>query len=388
MQIRETVKFFIQYVLLGLAVACLFLLLRQQLIPAGSENLQPGQTIRSLPGSGESGPHQGVISYQAAVALTAPAVVNVYAGRVYGQASHPLLQDPVFRRFFGDAAPEPEQRRSNNLGSGVIMNRDGYILTNAHVIKDADIIQVTLRDGRQIDARVVGTDPDTDLAVLHITMDGLPGIPIGDSSRIRIGDVVLAIGNPYDFGQTVTQGIISATGRKRLGITTFEDFIQTDADINPGNSGGALITADGRLIGINTAIISNSGGSQGIGFATPINQAADIMQQIIKNGRVVRGWLGIEAQLLSPDIIEATGLVHGGIQVAAVLQGGPAELAGIIPGDIIISLGGQPTSDPQQAIQLITGLNPGMDIEVTLLRGWEQHTLRAKVAQRPPLELR
>jgi len=372
-----------QSALVGLAAACLFLLIRPQLISPGPDNSPPGVDIQSLSDSGEFRNQQQPVSYQAAVAATAPAVVNVYASKVYQQTKHPLFQDPIFRRFFGEAPSLPEQRRSNNLGSGVIMNRDGYVLTNAHVIQDADDIRVTLRDGRQTYARVVGIDPDTDLAVLHITMDNLPAIPIGDSSKLRVGDVVLAIGNPYDFGQTVTQGIVSATGRKRLGITTFEDFIQTDADINPGNSGGALITARGELIGINTAIVSNSGGSQGIGFTTPINQAIDIIQQIIANGRVVRGWLGIEAQILSPDIIEVTGLINGGVLVAGVLQNGPAEQAGIIPGDIIISLGGQPTSDPQQAIKLITELNPGMDIEVTILRGWDQQTLRAKIAQRP-----
>jgi serine protease DegS len=379
----QTVKFIMQSVLVGLAAACLFLLLRPQFFSSDSDNSSPGVVAHSFSESEEFQYRQGPVSYQAAVAATAPAVINVYASKVYQQTKHPLFQDPLFRRFFGEAPSLPEQRRSNNLGSGVIINRDGYVLTNAHVIQDADDIRVTLRDGRQTYARVVGIDPDTDLAVLHITMDNLPTIPIGDSSKLRIGDVVLAIGNPYDFGQTVTQGIVSATGRKRLGITTFEDFIQTDADINPGNSGGALITARGELIGINTAIISNSGGSQGIGFATPINQALDIIQQIIANGRVVRGWLGIEAQILSPDIIEVTGLVNGGVLVAGVLQNGPAEQAGIIPGDIIISLGGQPTSDPQQAIKLITELNPGMDIEVTILRGWDQQTLRAKIAQRP-----
>jgi Do/DeqQ family serine protease len=380
---KQTVKFIAQSVLVGLAAACLFLLLRPQFIPPGPANSPTGVDTQSPFDSDELRNKQGPVSYQAAVAVTAPAVINVYASKVYQQKKHPLFQDPIFRRFFGEAPSLPEQGRSNNLGSGVIMNRDGYVLTNAHVIQNADDIRVTLRDGRQTYARVVGIDPDTDLAVLHITMDNLPAIPIGDSSKLRVGDVVLAIGNPYDFGQTVTQGIVSATGRKRLGITTFEDFIQTDADINPGNSGGALITARGELIGINTAIVSNSGGSQGIGFATPINQAIDIIQQIIANGRVARGWLGIEAQILSPDIIESTGLINGGVLVAGVLQNGPAEQAGIIPGDIIISLGGQPTSDPQQAIKLITELNPGMDIEVTILRGWDQQTLRAKVAQRP-----
>lgn len=323
------------------------------------------------------------LSYKRAVELAAPAVVNIHASKVFQQRVNPLFQDPIFQRFFGPVEPSPNKRRDSNLGSGVIMDKQGFILTNAHVIRDKDDIRVTLFDGRQTNAKVIGIDADTDLAVLQIQLQNLSTIPVGNSEQLRVGDIVLAIGNPYDFGQTVTQGIVSAKGRKRMGITTFEDFIQTDADINPGNSGGALITADGRLIGINTAIISNTGGSQGIGLATPINLALDVMQQLITNGRVVRGWLGIEAQLLPPDIIRELDLKTGGILVAAVLNDGPADQAGIIPGDIIINLDDQTFDGPQQAIQMISRLKPGTNIKVNIMRGWEQMTLQAVVAERP-----
>jgi S1-C subfamily serine protease len=271
------------------------------------------------------------------------------------------------------------------VGSGVIVSGDGYILTNGHLIREADEIQVTLRDGRQTTARVIGTDPDTDLAVLKIELTDLPSIPLGDSEALRVGDVVLAIGNPYGFGQTVTQGIVSATGRKRLGITTFEDFIQTDAAINPGNSGGALVTARGELVGINTAIISNTGGSQGIGLATPASIAIDVMRQLINYGRVTRGWLGIEAQLVPPGSIPPD-IAASGVLVAAVLNGGPADQAGIMPGDIIVRIIGQPVSDPDEAIRLISKIDPGTEIELLVLRGWQLVNLRARVGERPPMQ--
>jgi len=232
-------------------------------------------------------------------------------------------------------------------------------------------------------AQLIGLDTDTDLAVINIKLQDLPMIPIGDSSRLLIGDIVLAIGNPYNFGQTVTQGIVSATSRKRRGISYFDDFIQTDADINLGNSGGALVNAAGELIGINTAIISSSGGSEGIGLATPINQALDVMNQIIKNGKVVRGWLGIEAQTLGPDIIESANLETGGVLVTAIMRNGPAENAGIVPGDIILNIDGKNVSSPDQAIETITNLVPGRDIKIKILRGWEQQELVAIIAQRP-----
>lgn len=373
MQIKQALIFIVQYTAFGLAAAFLLLLLI-------SDHSEPGFSIAN--------PFQsGRYSYNDAVMLTAPAVVNVYASRVYRARVHPLFNDPLFQRFFGNTPGVPRKRRDSSIGSGVIMNTDGYILTNAHVIQTANKIHVTLNDGRQTDARIIGIDMDTDLAVLNVNLQGLPEIPIGDSSKLQVGDVVLAIGNPYDFGQTVTQGIVSATSRKRRGINFFDDFIQTDADINIGNSGGALINAKGELIGINTAIISSSGGSEGIGLATPINQALDVLQQIIDNGKVVRGWLGIEAQTLGMDLIEVANLESGGVLVTAIMRDGPAENAGMVPGDIIISIDGKNVSSPDQAIEMITGLVPGSRIKIKLLRGWEQRELSATVAQRPNIKM-
>lgn len=326
-------------------------------------------------------------SFNNAVTSTAPAVVNVYASKVYQERVHPLFQDPLFRRFFGNPASKPKQRRDSSIGSGVIMNAAGYILTNAHVLQDANDIRITLNDGRQSQAQLIGLDTDTDLAVINIPLKNLPMIPIGDSSSLKVGDIVLAIGNPYNFGQTVTQGIVSAISRKRRGISFFDDFIQTDADINLGNSGGALVTAKGQLVGINTAIISSSGGSEGIGLATPINQAMDVMNQLIKNGKVVRGWLGIEAQTLSTDILESANLDTGGVLVTAIIRNGPAESSGMVPGDIIISIDGENVISPDQAIEMITGLIPGNEVTIKILRGWERQELIAKIAQRPSAKM-
>ena len=369
MQFKKNLIFILQYSAYGLAAAFLFLLIT-------SGDLPSNISFSSLSDSSR-------YSFNDAVESTAPAVVNVYASKVYQERTHPLFQDPLFRHFFGDVPTKPKNRRDSSIGSGVIMNTAGYILTNAHVIRDANDIHITLNDGRQVQAQLVGLDTDTDLAVMNIKLQNLPMIPIGDSSRLQVGDIVLAIGNPYNFGQTVTQGIVSATSRKRRGISYFDDFIQTDADINLGNSGGALVNAAGELIGINTAIISSSGGSEGIGLATPINQALDVMNQIIKNGKVVRGWLGIEAQTLSADIIESANLETGGVLVTAIMRNGPAENAGIVPGDIILNIDGKNVSSPDQAIETITNLVPGNDIKIKILRGWEQQELIAIIAQRP-----
>jgi len=364
---RNSIRFVLKYITLGLIAAAVILL--------GWPNLVNNDAISTDLGF--------VRSYSDAVNVAAPAVVNVYASRVFQQQANPLFQDPLFQRFFGEFHPTPNRRRDSNLGSGVIMSPQGYILTSAHVIKDKDETQVTLNDGRQAEAEIIGIDTDTDLAVLRINLDKLPVIRKGDSNSLNVGDVVLAIGYPYDFGQTVTQGIVSAKGRKRMGITTFEDFIQTDADINPGNSGGALIAATGELVGINTAIFSTTGGSQGIGLATPVNLALNVMQQIIEHGFVVRGWLGIEAQILPPDIIKETALENGGVLVAGVLKGGPADLAGMVPGDIILKLADQIVSNPQQAIELISSLKPGTRLDILIMRGWEHVNVQAQVATRP-----
>lgn len=370
MPVNNMLRFVLRSVLVGLTAAIVIIL-----VWPGVVNHEP------VPATGAAA--SNVNSYSAAVSAATPAVVNVYASKVLQQPANPLFQDPLFQRFFGEIQPPPGTRRDSNLGSGVIMNQDGYILTNAHVIQGKDEIRITLNDGRQAVARVIGIDVDTDLAVLRINLDQLPPIAIGNSDKLRVGDVVLAIGNPFDFGQTVTQGIVSAKGRKRMGVTTFEDFIQTDADINPGNSGGALITASGELVGINTAIISNTGGSLGIGLATPINLALEVMHDLIRDGRVVRGWLGIEAQILPADVRREAGLEQGGVLVAGILKGGPADQAGMMPGDIILTVAANAVSDPQQAIEMISGIKPGAMVEIMIMRGWEQMKLEIQVATRP-----
>ncbi|MCK2182612.1 Do family serine endopeptidase [Halomonas getboli] len=326
---------------------------------------------------------QGQVSYATAVDQAAPAVVNVYSSRVVERDSHPLMSDPFFRQFFGNDAPR-RQRMLSSLGSGVIVSEDGYVLTNNHVIRGADQIQVALRDGRETIAEVVGTDPESDLAVLRIDLDDLPVIELADSSQVAIGDVSLAIGNPFGVGQTVTMGIISATGRSHLGLNAYEDFIQTDAAINPGNSGGALINPEGALVGINTAIFSRSGGSQGIGFAIPANLARSILEQIVTQGRVVRGWLGVEAQELNPELAASFGLeAPTGVIIAGVVPDGPAEDAGLQPGDVLLEVDGNPILDPRQTMSDIADIAPGTELPVTLIRGGEKQQVTLTVAERP-----
>jgi len=371
MNLKQALTFVAQSIVVGLAAAAVILLL--------------------MPGSSLFNSTKQADSYHTAIEAAAPAVVNIYSGNTYTEPRNPILQDPLFRRFFGETSQgnpsaSNTRKRIDSKGSGVIIDMEGHILTNAHVIQGAEEIFVTLRDGRETIARIIGIDSDTDLAVLQIGLENLPVIPIGDSSQLRVGDIVLAIGNPYDFGQTVTQGIVSATGRKRLGITTFDNFIQTDADINPGNSGGALISTSGDLVGINTAIYSTTGGSQGIGLATPINTGIEVMRQLISHGRVVRGWIGIQAQPLPADIAEAMGLMKGGVLVSGVLQGGPADIAGINPGDVVIKIQNQDITDPRQAIDTIAKLAPGSKIEMTIVRGWKELKINAVVTQRPHIK--
>jgi len=366
MNLKQALTFVTQSIVIGLAAAAVILLL----IP---DSLHFNSTKKAD-------------SYHEAIGAAAPAVVNIYSGNTYTEPRNPILQDPLFRRFFGGSSESNIRKRIDSKGSGVIMDTQGHILTNAHVIQGAEEIFVVLRDGRETIARTIGIDSDTDLSVLQIGLDNLPVIPIGDSNQLRVGDIVLAIGNPYDFGQTVTQGIISATGRKQLGITSFDNFIQTDADINPGNSGGALISSHGNLLGINTAIYSTTGASQGIGLATPVNTALEVMQQLISNGRVVRGWIGIRAQPLPSDIAEAMGLMKGGVLVSGVLQGGPADIAGINPGDVVTKIQGQDIIDPRQAIDTIAKLAPGSKIEMIIVRGWKEFKINAVVTQRPHIK--
>ena len=331
---------------------------------------------------------EGPVSYADAVSRAAPAVANLYTTKMVNKPSgHPLLDDPVFRRFFGDNLPR-QRRMESSLGSAVIMSPEGYLLTNNHVVAGADQIVVALKDGRETLARLIGSDPETDLAVLKIDLNNLPAITLGRSDQIDIGDVTLAIGNPFGVGQTVTMGIISATGRNQLGLNTYEDFIQTDAAINPGNSGGALVDAHGNLIGINTAIFSKSGGSQGIGFAIPVKLAREVMKAIIEHGQVIRGWLGIEVQPLTPELAESFNLQgRAGILVAGIYRGGPAQKAGLQPGDLIMRIGDEDAVDGRRSMNQVARAKPGDDISIEVLRNGEPLTLTAEIGVRPPAEI-
>ncbi|HEY0060797.1 MAG TPA: Do family serine endopeptidase [Telluria sp.] len=322
-------------------------------------------------------------SYREAAGRAMPAVVNILTSKSLGR-EHPLLKDPFFRRFFGDRAPRPEQQSS--LGSGVIVSPDGYILTNNHVIEAADEIEVVLADGRKAAAKVVGTDPETDLAVIRIDAKNLPVIVLGHAEDARVGDVVLAIGNPFGVGQTVTMGIISALGRNNLHINHFENFIQTDAAINFGNSGGALIDSGGNLLGINSAIYSQSGGSVGIGFAIPVSTAKTVLDGIIKHGQVVRGWIGIESQDITPELAESFGLdKDSGTIIAGVVRNGPADKAGIKPGDILLTVAGKPVSNTSDMLNLIAQLAPGQKATMTVMRNHREAAIDVDVAKRPRL---
>ena len=337
-----------------------------------------------------------------------PAVVNIFTAKEIKTPRHPFQDDPLFRHFFGRELERRDgglgngtTRRSSSLGSGVIVGPEGYVLTNYHVIESADEIEVLLADGRRAAAKIVGGDPDTDLAVIKIELPNVPSIVFGRPETARVGDVVLAIGNPFGVGQTVTMGIVSALGRSQLGINTFENFIQTDAAINPGNSGSALVDAQGNLLGINTAIYSRSGGSLGIGFAIPANMAKSIMEQIIAGGSVTRGWIGVEIQEITPALAESfklpklpgaqggpsgqnavPGTARGAI-IAGVMRGGPADQAGVRPGDVLLEIGGKPVSDSPGMLNLIAQLKPGEKANLTLLRAGKNIELAVLIGKRP-----
>jgi len=332
-------------------------------------------------------PQTGPVSYAEAVEKATPSVVNIYATKVGVEKRDSLFDSPLFRHFFGEQfSSMPRKKLLNSLGSGVVISNEGFILTNHHVIAGADEIRVVLQNGRSLDAQVAGTDPDTDLAVIRVEADAgdLPVITVGDSEHLRVGDVVLAIGNPFGVGQTVTMGIVGATGRSQLGINTFENFIQTDAAINPGNSGGALINAYGELVGINTAIFSQTGSSHGIGFAIPVALAKGVMNQILSQGRVVRGWLGVAGQDITPELAESFGLHEiRGVLVSGVLQGGPADLAGLEPGDIITQIDNRVPGSTQEILAIISGLAPGSMVEIRGWRGDRPLKLKARIIERP-----
>jgi Do/DeqQ family serine protease len=330
-----------------------------------------------------------MVSFADVVSRVAPAVVTIHSQlRSRAPQQYPFTDDPSFQDFFGDrAAPHPpvEQHRSA-LGSGVIVSADGYILTNHHVIDGAEQIKVDLNDNRTLDARLVGTDPPSDLAVLKINATDLPVLALGDSDRVRVGDVVLAIGNPLGIGQTVTEGIISAKGRQTgLSNGSFEDFLQTDASINQGNSGGALVSTSSELVGINSQILSPSGGSIGLGFAIPSNMARRVMEQLIQNGKVRRGQLGIVVQKVTTDIASGLGLKEAkGVLVAQVQPGSAAERAGLKKGDVITSLNGTEVNDPNIFRNQVAGTPPGTEVTLTVLRGGREEQVRAKLDEFTP----
>ncbi|MGB4811659.1 MAG: Do family serine endopeptidase [Methylophilaceae bacterium] len=326
-------------------------------------------------------------SYSTAAKKAMPAVVNIFTSKKLARNPHQqFLDDPMFRHFFGDQPDDQDSQSQpeNSLGSGVIVSEQGLILTNNHVVAAADEIEVAMADGRKIPAKVVGTDPDTDLALIKIEADHLPAITFASSEKINVGDVVLAIGNPFGVGQTVTQGIVSALGRNHLGINTFENFIQTDASINPGNSGGALIDTEGNLVGINSAIYSRSGGSMGIGFAIPATLARQVMDQIVAGGDVTRGWIGIEAQDLSPELAESFKLSSAnGALVASVLPDSPASKAGLHAGDVLLSIEDKPITDTASMLNIIAALQPNKNATVKIFRDDVPKDIVVLIGKRP-----
>jgi serine protease DegQ len=327
-------------------------------------------------------------SYSDAVRRAAPAVVSIFTSKDVKVPQHPFFNDPLFRRFFGDGGGE-EPRRASGLGSGVIVSARGYILTNDHVVEAADEIEVGLADGKKLRAKVIGTDQETDLAVLQVDGADLPAITFGRAENAKVGDVVLAIGNPFGVGQTVTMGIVSALGRSGLQINTYENFIQTDAAINPGNSGGALTDAAGNLIGINTAIYSRTGGSLGIGFAIPVSTARQVMEQIVTTGSVTRGWIGVEAQEITLELAESFGLASTtGVLIAGVLKGSPADRGGVKPGDILLSIDAKPVTDPTAMLNIVAGLTPGKAAAVSVRRDQKKIDLQVEAGRRPPAQRR
>ena len=348
-----------------------------------------------LPRAGLSGNNQGMgrspnhphASFSNAVANAAPAVVNIYTSKFTTERRPLAFRDPRMQYYYGSMLPDTlRKRKETSLGSGVILTPDGLLLTNRHIIKDADEINVVLAEGRSLNVRVVGFDPETDLAVLKANATQLPAITVGRPQDLNVGDVVLAIGNPFGIGQTVTMGIVSATGRSHLGLTSIEDFIQTDAAINPGNSGGALVDAQGRLVGINTAIYSESGSSQGVGFAIPADLATKVMSQVAAKGRVERGWIGISGLDVTPGLAESFGLrVKKGVLVESTLKESPAEQAGLRPGDVITALDERTVDSVRNLIDAIADAGPSSQITIEIWRGSQRLSTTATTVRRPSI---
>lgn len=362
---KRTWLLFSQAVTVLLAAYFVVATLKPQWLDRGNA---PGVSVIEAPAGSAPRSPGAAGGFASAAKLASAAVVSINTSKA--AARNPHAEDPWFKFFFGDQSPNEPQ---GGLGSGVIISASGYILTNNHVVEGADDIEVILNDTRKAKAQVIGTDPDTDLAILKIDLDKLPVIVLGNSDALQVGDPVMAIGNPFGVGQTVTGGIVSALGRNQLGINTFENFIQTDAAINPGNSGGALVDVNGHLMGINTAIYSRSGGSMGIGFAIPVSTAKQVLEGIVKDGQVTRGWIGVEPQDLNPELAETFGLKpaaakDGGVIITGVLQNGPAAQAGIQPGDVITAVDGKGVRNVSQLLTAVAALKPGTPAPLTVLR--------------------
>jgi len=373
---------FAQATTIGLAVLFIIHTLKPGLLPNAARS-GVVTLYENAQGSGGNLPMPG---FSVAAKKVMPAVVNVYTSSTIKVPSNPFMDDPRFRFFFGDQFDDGATEQSSSLGSGVIVSHDGYILTNHHVVEAADQIEVALADGRKAKAHVIGSDPETDLAVIKIDLpDGdIPAITFGDAEQAQVGDIVLAVGNPFGVGQTVTMGIISALKRNHLGLNTFENFIQTDAAINPGNSGGALVDVNGNLIGINSAIYSPSGGSLGIGFAIPVSTAKKIMEQIIQNGSVTRGWVGVAVQDLTPELAQSFNLGSlKGVLISEILRGGPADKAGVKAGDILTTVDDKALIDSSVMLETISSMQPGQVIVLKLLRNQREVVVQVKVGKRP-----
>jgi len=379
----QNLLFLLKWTLVGLAIAAVLLLVRPaQTGPAAPISPPSAQEVPNTQVASVPQERGGVrTSFADAVSRAGPAVVNIYTARVVsstqGSVGNPLLRrDPAHVR----------QRVEGSLGSGVIVDAEGHLVTNHHVIQGADQIRVQLADGRVATPTIVGTDPDTDLAVLRVDLDNAPPVmPMGRSDELRAGDVVLAIGNPFGLNQTVTQGIVSATGRGRLGVTDFEDFIQTDAAINFGNSGGALINTDGELIGINTAVLAQTLGTDGISFAIPVNMVRGVMNQILEHGRVRRGWLGVSSEELPRGMAAALGIDPPvALRISSVDPNGPAARAGVRVDDLVTHLNGQPILNAQEALNRVAAMPPGSELEIRAVRGKARMTMKATLEDRPP----
>lgn len=379
---------FAQTVTVGLAVWFIVATLKPDWATRMTDNTHSvriaSSTVPMQEAPATASPTQG--SYRDASKRAMPSVVNIFTTKEAKQPKSPFMDDPFFRKFFGDRFDDQEEKQFS-LGSGVVVSPQGYILTNNHVVEAADEIEIALPDGRKAVAKLVGTDPETDLAVIKVDLKDLPAITLAQIDQTKVGDVVLAIGNPFGVGQTVTMGIVSALGRNHLGINTFENFIQTDAAINPGNSGGALVDTNGNLLGINTAIYSRSGGSLGIGFAIPVTTVKTVMESIINTGQVVRGWIGVEPQDITPELAESFGLKKkSGTIIAGVLKNGPADKSGMKPGDILVAIEGKPVTDTTNMLNLIAQLTPTNKVKMTVLRKTQELTLDVTIGKRPKIK--